>query len=91
MAHFERPTEARERAGTNYLGGSKEDKKIWGVKIPINGSTARVRLWGGNGLSVTSNNPSVLANPIPESRQGNFRELSLIGQKLGTTMIETSW
>lgn len=29
-----------------------------------------VALWGGSGLSVRSNNPTVVANPVPERSSG---------------------
>jgi hypothetical protein len=41
-------------------------------------------------LVVASNDPSVIANPIPESPNGEYRVLRLNGVATGTTMIEVT-
>jgi hypothetical protein len=49
-----------------------------------------VNLWGATGLIVTSNDPSILANPIPESTVADYRVLRMNGLATGTTTIEVT-
>jgi hypothetical protein len=84
MAHFLIPAGASPRSYD--VDNKLAPGSVWRVSIPANGSLD-VGLYGGAGLHVRSNNPSVVPS-IAERVSGNIRILTLRGSALGTSMIE---
>jgi len=87
MAHFQRPPDgdfAEYDADNQQAVGS-----LWRMSIPVGGRGGEVALWGGQGLTVRSNNENAVANPLPERSSGDLRIFRLVGRQLNdTTMLE---
>jgi GH24 family phage-related lysozyme (muramidase) len=85
MAHFLRP------AGVGPVGYDVDNKlapgSVWRMQIPV-GGTRSIALYGGAGLKVTSNNPTVVADNFTDRQSGDLRVLTLSGGTLGTSMLE---
>lgn len=87
MAHFFAPD--------NRTDGYDLDRKlapdsVWRMRI-LRGQRRAIGLWGGQNLTVRSNNPAVVPNDLfgeTASRADGIRLLSLLGQTVGTTMLE---
>ena len=92
MAHFAGPDSTQAvPQGVRYWGKSDgAPNEVWKVEVPLGTPMVSVNLWGATGLIVTSNDPSILANPIPESSVGEYRVLRLNGLATGTTMLEVA-
>src|SRR5262245_58526513 len=65
---------------------------LWRVRLPL-GDRRTVALWGGSGLKVTSNNPSVVPNkPNGEVQElapsGDLRVFELFGTSVGGSFID---
>lgn len=94
MAWFQMPNDGKQG---DYSVVSPQDVReknlvpnsIWKVTIPLGGSVD-VCFIDGQGLLLTSNAPSVVANPIPETSIGNVRTLKVVGASIGFTMIYAS-
>lgn len=87
MAHFVRPPHSSSEgydADNKLAPGS-----LWRVRIPL-GKTRTVALWGGDGLKVNSNNPSVVPNDrlkeLPAS--DGLRLFELFGASEGGSWID---
>jgi hypothetical protein len=92
MAHFWGPSDTQLiPRGVRYF--EKPDgapHEVWKIDMPTGATQVTVNLYGAAGLTVTSNDTSVVANPIPESLDGDNRILRLAGATAGTTMIEVT-
>ena len=86
MAHFESPPDGL--LGEYDIDGKLALGSVWRMSIGLDGDGADIALHGGAGLSVRSNDPSVVANPIPERAAGTRRVFRLRGAKLGVTMLQ---
>ncbi len=87
MAHFSKP---RSAAANGYDVDNKlAPGSIWRVQVPL-GGTLDVALCSATGLWVRSNNPAVVPNNgFRERLVGGDRVLTLSGNSLGTTMLES--
>jgi len=84
MAHFQKPS----GAGPGYdVDGKAAPGSVWRMQVP-EGSSRPIALWGGDGLTVRSNNPAVLPNSFSERASGDLRILNLTGAAVGTSMLE---
>ncbi|WP_437277899.1 hypothetical protein WME90_42805 [Sorangium sp. So ce375] len=88
MAHFAAPPDGE--LGEYDVDNRLAVGSIWRMQVGVGGQGAEVALWGGAGLSVRSNNPGVIANPIAERTSGEFRVFRLKGLTMGATMLEAS-
>jgi len=88
MAHFFAP----DRRTDGYdVDGKLAPDSVWRMRI-LTRQRRVVGLWGGQDLTVRSNNPTVVPNDgFAETitRADGLRLLSLLGQATGTTMLET--
>jgi hypothetical protein len=87
MAHFVKPPGSGSEgydADNNGAPGS-----LWRVRVPLRG-TRTVALWGGAGLKVTSNNPTVVPNDrLKElAPAGDLRVFELYGASAGGSWID---
>ncbi|HEY2900264.1 MAG TPA: hypothetical protein VGL59_06800 [Polyangia bacterium] len=62
---------------------------VWKVTVPV-GASADIQFIDGGGLTLTSNAPTIVKNPIPETTAGNVRTLTLSGAAVGFTMVVAS-
>ncbi len=86
MAHFLKP-QGRGSAGYD-VDGKVAPGSVWRMQVPL-GGTRDIALWGGAGLTVWSNNPTVVPNNgFGEQPSGELRILTLSGKSLGTSMLE---
>ena len=86
MAHFQPPPDGE--FGEYDVDSKLAVGSIWRMTTDIEGRGFEAALWGGSGLSVRSNNPSVVANPVPERASGALRVFRLKGLTPGTTLLE---
>jgi hypothetical protein len=86
MAHFESPADGL--LGEYDIDGKLALGSVWRMSIGLDSGGADIALHGGDGLSVRSNDPLVVANPIPERSGGARRVFRLRGVKVGVTMLE---
>jgi hypothetical protein len=87
MAHFEQ--DPNDTATDCDIDNKLANGSIWRATIALGQDRAgSVALYGAGGLTVRSNNPHVINNPIPDHTWGGYRILKLSGASTGTTMIE---
>lgn len=86
MAHFQAPTDGD--FGEYDVDSKLAVGSIWRMTTDVEGKGCEAALWGGAGLTVRSNNPTVVANPVPERASGGLRVFRLKGLSPGTTMLE---
>jgi len=86
MAHFQPPHDGL--LGQYDIDSKLAPGSVWRMALGISGAGAEIGLYGGAGLIVRSNNPSVVGNPLPERPEGSLRVFKLKGTALGVTMIE---
>lgn len=87
MAHFFAPD---RRADGYDVDGKLAPDSVWRMRI-LTRQRRVIGLWGGQKLTVRSNNPTVVPNDgfaETASRADGLRMLSLLGQASGTTMLE---
>jgi hypothetical protein len=92
MAHFWGPSDSQlvpdDVFFYDVVGGAPNE--VSGVDIPIGAATVPVNLWGATGFKVESSDETVIADPIPESSNGESRVLRLKGVTTGTTIISVT-
>lgn len=86
MAHFQPPPDGD--FGEYDVDSKLAVGSIWRMTTDVQGKGFEAALWGGSGLVVRSNNPAVIANPVPERASGALRVFRLKGLSTGTTMLE---
>jgi hypothetical protein len=86
VAHFLKPPHGRS-AGYD-VDNKLAPGSVWRMQIPV-GERRTVALWGGDGLTIRSNNPSVVPNDnFAETADNDVRILSLFGGSTGTSLLE---
>ncbi|HKQ71396.1 MAG TPA: hypothetical protein VJT73_18760 [Polyangiaceae bacterium] len=87
MAHFQPPSDGL--LGQYDIDSKLAPGSVWRMAVGLSGDGAEIALHGGRGLTVRSNNPAVVANPLPPERtDGDLRVIRLKGKALGVTMLE---
>ena len=87
LAHFFAPN--RETAGYDVDGKLAPDS-VWRMRV-LTKQRRTIGLWGGQKLTVRSNNPNVIPNDgftETATRADGLRYLSLLGQATGTALLE---
>jgi hypothetical protein len=89
MAHFEIPTSGAVDAYYDIVDNEAVAVgQVWRMRVaPDVAKAPEVALFGGTGLDVLSNNPTVVDNPLDERSLDGRRIFRIVPKANGTTLI----